>query len=576
MPATPVESSENHRRSLEQFILVSLVVLSGFTVTHWLLGYHAQALIQGAIAITLPPIYHWLKRGGSARIAGYLAAAYSLIVFTSLYVAPTINNTGIIWLVAYPLIVFFFVGTRLGLIWCLIYFILLTGITLFKLLGFIDLPYAFDQIVFTLIQLLLFGIVAFYYVNDRERAEALLLEAKQQSEAADHAKSEFLSVMSHELRTPIHGIIGMQELLAADTSHMNDEQREYLALAQQAAKSLRELVNDILDLSKVEAGALEIEQQPFELFECLKQSIIPFIVTCRQKHIRLVLEVRNIPVEITGDAMRLKQILINLIGNAVKFTNDGHIRLLVEARDNRLDFCIEDTGIGISQQDIDRIFTPFVQGQNVENRRQQGTGLGMSIVKRFVELMDGNIDIASVPNVGTRFMFHLPNPSHSGQKITECIDSTDIHPAPHTHAAQGKPITPFRVLLAEDDPIGQRIAVKRLSRAGIETESAGNGREAWEKFLAGSFDVLLTDIRMPDLDGMELTRRIREQEHSGKHRRLLIIGLSAFALEDVIRDCREAGMDDFITKPVDPETLLERVALIQHRENNGLPDSGDR
>jgi len=575
MPSS-FDSFEHHRRSLEQFILVSMIVLISFAVTHLYLGLYAQAIIQSTVAVTLPPFYFWLKRGGSPRIAGHVAAAFSLVVFASLYVTPTINNTGIIWLVAYPLIVFFFVGTRLGLIWCLIYFIVLTGITLLMLLGMITLPYRFDQILFTLIQLLLFGVVAYHYVNDREKAERQLMEAKQRSEAADHAKSEFLSVMSHELRTPIHGIIGMQELLAADTDRLSEEQKENLALAQQAAKSLRELVNDILDLSKVEAGAIALQHREMELLGCLKQALIPFIVTTRQKGVRFILEVDNVPAVILGDAVRLKQILLNLVGNAVKFTDEGHIRIAVSEKDGRLHFCIEDTGIGIAQQDIQRIFSPFVQGANLSEKRHQGTGLGMTIVKRFVELMGGEINLSSIPHVGTRFTFSLPCVAIGGERISTHMEGTDVHPESIAPRRQPDQAHHFRVLLAEDDPIGQRIAGKRLARANIESELASNGREAWEKYHSGQFDVLLTDIRMPDIDGIELTKMIRADEQKNHRPPILIIGLSAFALDDVIRDCRAAGMDDFITKPVDPDALTHRVARLQQGRNNGLPSHGDQ
>lgn len=217
-------------------------------------------------------------------------------------------------------------------------------------------------------------------------SEGNLREAIKQAEAASHAKSEFLSVMSHELRTPLHGIIGLQNLIAADTNGLNREQRENLLLAQQSAKSLRSLVNDVLDLAKIESGNMELVQHEFVLFDCIRDALVPFVLSAREKSITLLLDIQNSPVTIIGDESRLRQVLLNLIGNAVKFTSEGEISVQLSCRHDLLYFSIKDSGIGISAENMETIFEPFTQLDGSNLTQQKGTGLGTSIVKRFVDL----------------------------------------------------------------------------------------------------------------------------------------------------------------------------------------------
>jgi len=393
-------------------------------------------------------------------------------------------------------------------------------------------------------------------------SEQHLREAIKQAESASHAKSEFLSTISHELRTPLHGIIGLQELIAADADGLSSEQRENLMLAQQSAKSLRALVNDVLDLAKIESGNMELVQERFQLFNCIRDALVPFIHTARKKNITLSLIMEKVPATIIGDESRLRQVLLNLIGNATKFTDQGEISVQVTDGRQQLCFDIRDTGIGIPSANLETIFEPFTQAKEHQNLPQKGTGLGTSIAKRFVELMDGTIQVESTIGKGSHFTVRIPCNPAGRETVTLNInvtrDDLNIRTTEHEPAPISRP-QPLRALMAEDDPIGQHIAIKQLSKAGIDVDVVDNGDMAWERVRQQPYDLLLTDIRMPGISGIELTRKIRQMEQENGLPRLPIIGLSAHALEEVAKECLDAGMDHFLTKPVDPESILSAV-----------------
>jgi len=394
-------------------------------------------------------------------------------------------------------------------------------------------------------------------------SELNLREAIKKAEAASHAKSEFLSVMSHELRTPLHGIIGLQNLISSDPEGLTKEQRENLSLAQQAAKSLRALVNDVLDLAKIESGNMELVQEPFKLKDCISDAIVPFTLAAKKKGLALTLHLESTPERIIGDESRLRQVLLNLIGNAIKFTDTGHVSIHVSQHHETLRFSVDDSGIGIPASDIDSIFEPFTQVAQSNRSQQRGTGLGTSIIKHFVELMDGYISVESTSGKGSCFTFHIPCHSVGTETVTYQADATHsvfhINQESESHTDTGQAGVQMKALLAEDDPIGQRIAIKQLSRAGIDVVSVDTGSHAWDEVQSGHYDLLLTDVRMPGMNGIELTKRIRSMEKETGRSRLPIIGLSAHAMEDVANECLDAGMDYFMTKPVDPESILSAV-----------------
>jgi PAS domain S-box-containing protein len=405
--------------------------------------------------------------------------------------------------------------------------------------------------------------------RELQTSEQNLRLAIKQAEAASHAKSDFLSVMSHELRTPLHGIIGLQKLISAGAEHLSSEQQENLMLAQQSAKSLRALVDDILDLAKIESGNMELVKEPFELKSCIYDALVPFVLSAREKEIVITLHMEEAPKTIIGDESRLRQVLLNLVGNAVKFTAHGEVSVHVIEKGGRLHLSIEDTGIGISKADLKHIFEPFIQAADSTRLGHTGTGLGTSIVKRFVELMKGNIEASS--ELGKGSCFHFTIPCHPvGSETINCHNNSAnglFITVPDLKKEKGELVPRLRVLLAEDDPIGQRIASKQLSKAGMKVDVASNGESAWEKVQNQSYDLLLTDIRMPGMNGITLTKKIRALEKHSDKPRLPIIGLSAHALEDVAKECLEAGMDHFMTKPVDLETILSTITNKASQKN---------
>jgi len=400
-------------------------------------------------------------------------------------------------------------------------------------------------------------------------AESKLHQAIQQAELANRAKSDFLSTISHELRTPIHGIIGLQKLIAEDAHQLSPEQRENLVLAGQSAKSLRALVNDVLDLAKIEAGKMELVKQEFNLKECICDAVVPFRVLAMEKGIMLSIYIHDTPKEILSDESRLRQILLNLVGNAVKFTDQGEVSVSVREEYGQLYFEVKDSGVGISGQDLKHIFETFVQGSGNNHSKYIGSGLGTSIVKRFVELMGGQIQAESTIGEGSRFTFNISCDSVGSERAYYDADSdtylNQVSLSTNNELIEQDSLANLRVLLAEDDLIAQRIIIKRFSKAGIHVNVVDNGEDALKEIAHESYDLLLTDIRMPKFGGLELTKRIRNMEKSLNGSRLMIIGLSAHALEEVVQECLDAGMDYFMSKPADPEDIIATISMHRNK-----------
>ena len=430
------------------------------------------------------------------------------------------------------------------------------------------------NILFIMLATLFFSSLITLHLQRRLTAsEKRLRMAIQRAEAANRAKSDFLSTMSHELRTPIHGIIGLHKIIATQSDSLSTEQKENLELAQQSAESLSSLVNDILDITKIEAGKMEVTKKSFDLQACVCSAFVPFRPLALEKGITLSLHLESVPKKIIGDESRLRQILLNLVGNAMKFTHQGEVAVRVFEKEGHLKFTVRDTGIGISATDLKHIFEPFVQISMADTSSQKGTGLGTSIAKRFVELMGGHIKAESIPGQGSRFIFEIPYETTDSEIISYVGNSNDTlfamtKSVTSSHDVESVHST-LRVLLAEDDPIGQRIAHKQLTNAGMSVEIVENGEDAWQAIQTNSYDLLLTDIRMPGLDGIELTRRIRALERDIDRPRMFIIGLSAHALEEVANECIEAGMDDFMSKPANPETILTTILATTKHSNRG-------
>lgn len=401
----------------------------------------------------------------------------------------------------------------------------------------------------------------------RQQAADDLHRAKLLAESANRAKSEFLAVMSHEIRTPMHAILGIAELLS-ETS-LSPKQHEYVKVFQRAGTKLIELINSILDLSKVESGAFELESVDFDLRTILDRALELMSPLVEARGLQLNCEVRpDVPMSLIGDPDRLRQVLINLIGNAIKFTERGSVSVRVErdssAAPGALRFSVTDTGIGISPENRDMIFHNFTQADSSTTRKYGGTGLGLAICKSLVELMGGQIDVTSELGSGSTFFFTvrlgLREASRStgdgGRREAEAPPRAQPHvstPAEDQSAA-------VRILIAEDSEDNLYLIQSYLKDSGFLFDIVVNGKEAVESVMSGRYDLVLMDVQMPVMDGHAAVTAIRAWERAQASPEIPIVALTAHAFKEVIEKSRQAGCTDHLTKPIQRRALLQAIS----------------
>jgi len=449
------------------------------------------------------------------------------------------------------------------------------------------------------------------YAQELERKNEELESALATAREATQLKSRFLANMSHEIRTPMNGVLGMTDFLLA--TNLTAEQQEFAGSIKKSADALLTLINDILDLSRIEAGKLRVDRLPFSLAATIEESSSFFALQARNKGLDFGVAISGeLPDVVAGDAGRVRQVLTNLIGNAVKFTDSGRIDIEAElvgaVSDSILArFTVRDTGIGISAEQQAHLFESFTQGDGSSTRKYGGTGLGLSISKQLVELMGGELGMTSRPGEGSRFWFTAsfgkvsaaeaaaiappkrPIPAPSVSPHVPAVGTPPLAPSPAAPPPAPAPIPKvtipsspigsvpekstcvhrkLRVLLAEDNEINQRIALRLLEKLGLGADAVDNGRAALEALAQKSYDLVLMDCQMPEMDGFEATAVIRNRERGKGH--IPICALTANAMEGDREKCLAAGMDDYISKPVGLEKLREAVErLVYQREMSG-------
>ncbi|MCF8219644.1 MAG: response regulator [Bacteroidales bacterium] len=395
--------------------------------------------------------------------------------------------------------------------------------------------------------------------RELEEIKAKETRARQKAEEATKSKSRFLANMSHEIRTPLNGILGMTDIMK-DTS-LTNEQKEYLDTISSSGDSLLEIINDVLDFSKIESSQMAIDKHPFQLEKEILELKKILYHKAEQKGIELKTSIsEEIPANLFGDSSRIRQILTNLVNNAVKFTHEGYVKISVSKTHDKFDnplllYEVTDTGIGIQQENLDKLFHEFSQAEIDTSKKYGGTGLGLAISKMLAEAMEGEIGVKSIYGNGSTFWFTLPLEEPSKKDQPEATKEQDNSP-------ENKKAQNLKILLAEDNKINQKVTGAVLKKMGAEVTLAENGKIAIEKYQQEKFNLFIADLQMPVMDGIEAIEKIREIEKKENYPHLPIVVMTASITSDIKEKCEQVGVDGFLDKPfksTDVDNLLQKI-----------------